>query len=75
MGPNVDLTAIKSYVCNTDWNAVKEELITDLEIAYIESQVSGFSISMHWELALYSAIQLSSKYQGMRAPVKFHLRI
>ena len=36
----VDLAAIKSYVCATNWTAVYHELITDLDVPYIESQVS-----------------------------------
>ena len=42
---SVDLPAIKSYVCTTNWTAVYHELITDLDVAYIESQVSCISYS------------------------------
>lgn len=48
VGPTVDLNAVKSYVCSTNWTAVYHELITDLEIRYIESQV-GLLCGSLWE--------------------------
>lgn len=46
VGPSVDLESIKAYVCTTNWSAVYSEIVTDLDIPYIESQVGekGFGL-------------------------------
>jgi len=48
LDPTVDIDGVKAYVCSVNWTAVYHELITDLEVSHISSQVSQV-----WELCSF----------------------